>query len=86
MWSYNASDVEGSHINRNLDSKELLLIVEIQMFLCSYFISKLLSEIFFISGTKKAPKFVTVHEMKWDSALRSVLSAVHAVTCCYTVR
>ena len=35
-----------------------------------------------ISGTKKALKFVPVHEMKWGAALRSVLSVFHVVIGC----
>ena len=31
-----------------------------------------------------APKFVRVHEMKWDASLLSVLPASHAVTGCDT--
>ena len=42
-------------------------------------------EIWFMSGTKTARKFVPVHEIKWDAGLQSVLSAVHAVTCCNLV-
>ena len=38
-----------------------------------------------MSGTKTAPKFVAVHEMKWDACLFSVLPASHAVTGCDTV-
>ena len=38
-----------------------------------------------MSGTKTAPKFVPVHEMKWDASLLSVLLASHAVTGCDTV-
>ena len=38
-----------------------------------------------MSGTKTAPKFVPVHEMKWDASLLSVLPASHAVTGCDTV-
>ena len=38
-----------------------------------------------MSGTKTAPKFVPVHEMKWDVCLLSVLPASHAVTGCNTV-
>ena len=33
-----------------------------------------------MSATKTAPKFVLVHEMKWDASLLSVLPASHAVT------
>ena len=36
-------------------------------------------------GTKKDPKYVPVHEMKLDAALRSVLPAFHALTGCDTV-
>ena len=39
-----------------------------------------------MSGTKTAPKFVPVHEMKWYAALLSVLPASHAITGCDTVR
>ena len=35
-----------------------------------------------MSGTKTAPKFVPVHEMKWDASLLFVLTASHAVTGC----
>ena len=38
-----------------------------------------MSEIWFMSGMKTAPKFVPVHEMKWDASLLSVLPASHAV-------
>ena len=38
-----------------------------------------------MSGTKTAPKFVPVHEMKRDACLLSVLPASHAVTGCDTV-
>ena len=38
-----------------------------------------------MSGTKKAPKFVPVHEMKWDAALQFVFPAFHAVIGCDTV-
>ena len=38
-----------------------------------------------MSGTKTAPKFVPVHEMKQDASLLSVLPASHAVTGCDTV-
>ena len=37
-----------------------------------------------MSGTKMAPKFVRVHEIKWDASLLSVLPASHAVTGCDT--
>ena len=43
-------------------------------------------EIWFMSGTKTAPKFVPVHEMKWDASLLSVLPASHAVLGCDTVK
>ena len=36
-------------------------------------------------GMKTAPKFVPVHEMKWDAFLLSVLPASHAVAGCDTV-
>ena len=52
------------------------------MFLCSCFISKLLREIWSMSGMNKAPMFVPVHKIKWDAALQYVFSAVHAVACC----
>ena len=38
-----------------------------------------------MSGMKKAPMFVPVHKIKWDAALQSAFSAVHAVTCCNAV-
>ena len=38
-----------------------------------------------MSGTKTTPKFVLIHEMKWDAALLSVLPASHVVTGCDTV-
>ena len=41
--------------------------------------------IWFMLGMKMAPKFVPVHELKWDAALLSVLPAIHAVAGCYTV-
>ena len=42
-------------------------------------------EIWFMSGTKKDPKYVPVHEIKLNDELRSVLSAFHALTGCDTV-
>ena len=42
-------------------------------------------EMWIMSGTEKAPKFVPVHEMKWGAALRSVLPVFHVVTGCDTV-
>ena len=41
--------------------------------------------IWFMSGTKTAPKFVPVHEMKGEASLLSILPASHAVTGCDTV-
>ena len=38
-----------------------------------------------MSWTETAPKFVPVHELKWDASLLSVLPASHAVTGCNTV-
>ena len=37
-----------------------------------------------MSGTKTAPKFVRVYEIKWDASLLSALPASHAVTGCDT--
>ena len=45
-----------------------------------HFKHQLPREICFMSGTKKDPKYVPVHEMKLDAALRSVLPAFHALT------
>ena len=42
-------------------------------------------EIWFMSGTKKDHKYVPIHEIKLEVALRSVLPAFHAVTGCDTV-
>ena len=50
-------------LNRRMYSKELLLFVQIGMFLFCCFISNLMREIWVMSGTKTAPKFVPVHEM-----------------------
>ena len=60
-----------TNLNRRMNSKELLF-VEIGMLLYSCFISKPMRKIWFMSGTKAAPKFVPVYEMKWDAALLSV--------------
>ena len=44
-----------------------------------------MKEIWFMSGTKTDPKFVPVHEIKWDAVLLSIVSASHAVAGCDTV-
>ena len=49
-----------------------------------YFKHQLSREIWFMSGTKKDPKHVPIHEMKLDASLRSVLPAFNALTGCYT--
>ena len=50
-----------------------------------HFKHQLSREIWFMSGTKKDPKHVPIHEMKLDASLRSVLPAFHALTGCDTV-
>ena len=50
-----------------------------------HFKHQLSRKIWFMSGTKKDPKHVPIHEMKLDASLRSVLSAFHALTGCDTV-
>ena len=42
-------------------------------------------EILYMSGTKKDPKHVPVHEIKLNDQLQSVLPAFHALTGCDTV-
>ena len=44
-------------LSRRMDSKELLLFVEIGIFLYCCFIAKLMREIWFMSVTKTAPRF-----------------------------
>ena len=50
-----------------------------------HFKHQLPREIWFMSGTKKDPKYVPIHEIKLDAALRSVLPGFLAVTGCDTV-